>query len=53
MKPTIKEVNADGFVVKTLQRAALMEVQTPQVRYHQPLPPSKPLQRRWKLLKAI
>jgi len=31
VKPTIKEVNADGFVVKTLQRAALMEVQTPQV----------------------
>ncbi len=30
-KPTIKEVDSEGFVVKTLQRAALMEVQTPQV----------------------
>lgn len=41
MKPTIKEVRADGFVVKTLQRAALMEVQTPQVSCHQPSPPSE------------
>lgn len=32
VKPTIKEVDADGFVVKTLHRAALVEVQTPQVR---------------------
>ena len=31
VKPTIKEVDADGNVVKTLQRAALWEVQTPQV----------------------
>lgn len=31
VKPTIKEVDTDGFVVKTLQRAALVEVQTPQV----------------------
>lgn len=31
VKPTIKEVNAEGMVVKTLQRAALWEVQTPQV----------------------
>lgn len=31
VKPTIKEVDSKGFVVKTLQRAALVEVQTPQV----------------------
>lgn len=31
VKPTIKEVDAEGNVVKTLQRAALWEVQTPQV----------------------
>lgn len=31
VKPTIKEIGADGFVVKTLQRSALWEVQTPQV----------------------
>jgi hypothetical protein len=32
VKPTIKEVDSKGFVVKTLQRAALVEVQTPQVQ---------------------
>lgn len=32
VKPTIKEIGPDGYVVKTLQRAALWEVQTPQVR---------------------
>lgn len=32
VKPTIKEVDADRMVVKTLKRAALWEVQTPQVR---------------------
>jgi len=31
VKPTIKEIGPDGYVVKTLQRAALWEVQTPQV----------------------
>lgn len=31
VKPTIKEVDAARNVVKTLQRAALWEVQTPQV----------------------
>jgi 2-C-methyl-D-erythritol 4-phosphate cytidylyltransferase len=31
VKPTIKEVDAEGRVVKTLQRAKLWEVQTPQV----------------------
>jgi 2-C-methyl-D-erythritol 4-phosphate cytidylyltransferase len=31
VKQTIKEVAADGLVVKTLDRAALWEVQTPQV----------------------
>lgn len=31
VKPTIKEVGGDGLVVKTLQRALLWEVQTPQV----------------------
>ncbi len=31
VKPTIKEVNSDGMVVKTLIRANLWEVQTPQV----------------------
>ena len=31
VKPTIKEVDAEGNVVKTLQRAALWDVQTPQV----------------------
>ncbi|PSC72393.1 2-C-methyl-D-erythritol 4-phosphate chloroplastic [Micractinium conductrix] len=31
VKPTIKEVDGDGMVVKTLKRAALWEVQTPQV----------------------
>jgi 2-C-methyl-D-erythritol 4-phosphate cytidylyltransferase len=31
VKPTIKEVAADRTVVKTLRRAALWEVQTPQV----------------------
>lgn len=31
VKPTIKEVDGDRMVVKTLQRAALWEVQTPQV----------------------
>ena len=33
VKPTIKEVSGDGrlLVVKTLRRAALWEVQTPQV----------------------
>nr|QUS47434.1 2-C-methyl-D-erythritol 4-phosphate cytidylyltransferase [Chromochloris zofingiensis] len=30
VKPTIKEVNADMMVIKTLQRAKLWEVQTPQ-----------------------
>lgn len=31
VKPTIKEVDVDGSVVKTLQRSRLVEVQTPQV----------------------
>lgn len=31
VKPTIKEVDSDRNVVKTLKRAALWEVQTPQV----------------------
>ena len=31
VKPTLKEVNSERMVVKTLQRAALWEVQTPQV----------------------
>lgn len=31
VKPTIKEVDSEGRVVKTLQRAMLWEVQTPQV----------------------
>ena len=31
VKPTIKEVDSDGQVVKTLKRANLWEVQTPQV----------------------
>jgi len=31
VKPTIKEVAEDGFVVKTLERSTLWEVQTPQV----------------------
>ena len=31
VKPTIKEVDAVGNVLKTLKRAALVEVQTPQV----------------------
>ncbi len=31
VKPTIKEVNGEGMVVKTLVRANLWEVQTPQV----------------------
>ncbi len=31
VKPTIKEVDSDRNVVKTLARAALWEVQTPQV----------------------
>ena len=33
VKPTIKEVDEQGQVVKTLQRASLWEVQTPQVVY--------------------
>ena len=32
VKPTIKEVDSDGRVVKTLLRANLWEVQTPQVQ---------------------
>ena len=36
VKPTIKEVDAHGRVVKTLRRAALWEVQTPQVCAHAP-----------------
>lgn len=32
VKPTIKEVGADGMVIKTLDRSRLWEVQTPQVR---------------------
>ena len=31
VKPTIKEVDSSGMVVKTLVRACLWEVQTPQV----------------------
>lgn len=34
VKPTIKEVRADGLVVRTLERANLWEVQTPQARTH-------------------
>lgn len=33
VKPTIKEIGGDGFVVKTLKRSALWEVQTPQVTW--------------------
>lgn len=33
MKPTIKEVDSERNVVKTLARAALWEVQTPQVQF--------------------
>lgn len=32
VKATIKEVRADGLVVRTLERASLWEVQTPQAR---------------------
>lgn len=32
VKPTIKEVDGGRMVVKTLKRAALWEVQTPQVK---------------------
>ena len=31
VKPTIKEVDGEGRVIKTLVRAGLWEVQTPQV----------------------
>jgi 2-C-methyl-D-erythritol 4-phosphate cytidylyltransferase len=31
VKPTIKEVDGSGAVVRTLQRSQLVEVQTPQV----------------------
>jgi 2-C-methyl-D-erythritol 4-phosphate cytidylyltransferase len=31
VKPTIKEVDGSGAVVRTLQRSRLVEVQTPQV----------------------
>jgi len=31
VKPTIKEATADGFVVKTLDRSKLWEMQTPQI----------------------
>jgi len=31
VKPTIKEVDSNGMVVKTLERSKLWEVQTPQV----------------------
>jgi hypothetical protein len=41
VKPTIKEVDAEGRVVKTLRRAVLWEVQTPQVLPS--LPSSVPL----------
>ena len=37
VKPTIKEVDGDRMVVKTLKRAALWEVQTPQASHHLPL----------------
>lgn len=33
VKPTIKEIRPDGTVVKTLKRANLWEVQTPQVLF--------------------
>ena len=33
VKPTIKEVDGEGRVTKTLVRAGLWEVQTPQVRH--------------------
>ena len=33
VKPTIKEVDSERNVVKTLARAALWEVQTPQVQF--------------------
>ena len=39
VKPTIKEVRQDGTVVKTLIRANLWEVQTPQVLFLAPLNP--------------
>ncbi len=31
VKPTIKEVDGEGRIIKTLVRAGLWEVQTPQV----------------------
>jgi 2-C-methyl-D-erythritol 4-phosphate cytidylyltransferase len=34
VKPTIKEVDGEGRVVRTLVRAGLWEVQTPQVHVH-------------------
>lgn len=34
VKPTIKEVDSSGMVVKTLVRACLWEVQTPQASCH-------------------
>ena len=36
VKPTIKEVDKNGNVVKTLARAGLWEVQTPQVGLQAP-----------------
>jgi len=52
VKPTIKEVDGDGNVVKTLQRSRLVEVQTPQARAPDILPRRArrrmvPKRRRW------
>lgn len=41
VKPTIKEVDSNGYVVKTLQRSRLWEVQTPQVSPATPHHPAK------------
>lgn len=52
VKPTIKVVDGDGNIVKTLQRSRLVEVQTPQARAPDILPrraPRRvvPKRRRW------
>ena len=40
VKPTIKEVDGEGRVIKTLVRAGLWEVQTPQVPDQEVITPS-------------
>jgi len=42
VKPTIKEVRGDGLVVRTLERALLWEVQTPQARLSRWQPGARP-----------